>query len=304
MTLEDERAPRVLDDDTLRAWPLPAADPEGDKDARGRVLVVAGSRETPGAALLAALSALRAGAGKVQVVTVEAVALPLALQLPEALVAGLPATREGGIDPAAVESLHGLLRVPPDVVLVGPGLRDEAAAAALVTALRRAFPQVPQVLDATAMEAVTQGQGDDGTPTVVTPHAGEMAHLTGRTKAEIVDDPRACAQQAARAWRSIVALKGATTWIAHPGGRLWRHDGGAPGLATAGSGDVLAGLIAAFASRGATLEQATAWGVVVHGLAGRRLSRRIGSVGFLARELADEVPALLDGLTNPDAAVG
>jgi NAD(P)H-hydrate repair Nnr-like enzyme with NAD(P)H-hydrate dehydratase domain len=102
--------------------------------------------------------------------------------------------------------------------------------------------------------------------------------------------------QAARNWNAVVALKGATTFIASPRGQVWRHSGGQPGLATSGSGDVLAGVIAGLAAQGAPLEQAGAWGVVLHAMAGARLARKLGPLGYLARELAGEIPALMKAL--------
>jgi NAD(P)H-hydrate repair Nnr-like enzyme with NAD(P)H-hydrate dehydratase domain len=95
-----------------------------------------------------------------------------------------------------------------------------------------------------------------------------------------------------------VALKGAETWIATPQGRCWRHAGGNVGLATSGSGDVLAGLIAGLLARGAPPEQAAAWGIALHARAGRRLCERLGPLGLLARELAAEVPALMHALSR------
>jgi NAD(P)H-hydrate repair Nnr-like enzyme with NAD(P)H-hydrate dehydratase domain len=94
-------------------------------------------------------------------------------------------------------------------------------------------------------------------------------------------------------WGVVLALKGATSWIAQPDGHLWRHQGGHPGLATSGSGDVLAGIITGLTARGATLVQACAWGVMTHAQAGQQLAKRIGPLGFLARELLPEIPAIL-----------
>jgi NAD(P)H-hydrate repair Nnr-like enzyme with NAD(P)H-hydrate dehydratase domain len=129
-----------------------------------------------------------------------------------------------------------------------------------------------------------------------------MAHLTGRDKAAIESDPREAATEAARRWNAVVALKGATTWIARPDGELWRHDGGNVGLAVSGSGDTLAGIIVGLAARGAPLEQAAAWGVALHARAGERLAQRVGTIGYLARELADEVPALMRALGGVSVA--
>jgi hydroxyethylthiazole kinase-like uncharacterized protein yjeF len=141
-------------------------------------------------------------------------------------------------------------------------------------------------------------------PVLLTPHAGEMAHLTGIAKDEIGAAPDRHASEAAQQWNAVVALKGARTVIAAPGGERWQHEGGNVGLATSGSGDVLAGVIAGLAARGAGLAQAAAWGVALHARAGERLAERFGRLGYLARELCDVIPALLEQAAgdNADAA--
>jgi ADP-dependent NAD(P)H-hydrate dehydratase len=135
-------------------------------------------------------------------------------------------------------------------------------------------------------------------PLLLTPHAGELAHLSGSDKARILDDPEAAVLDAARRWNCVVALKGAITFIGAPDGRLWRHDGGNVGLATSGSGDVLSGLIAGLAARGATIEQASSWGVALHARAGNALAARVGMLGYLAREIAGEVPTIMQALAR------
>ena len=128
---------------------------------------------------------------------------------------------------------------------------------------------------------------------ILTPHAGEMAGLTGVSKAHVEADPLGAAREAAQALGAVVAVKGQRTFIAAPDGRGWRHEGHAVGLATSGSGDVLAGVIAGLLARDASPEQAALWGVFLHQQAGQRLSERVGPLGFLARELAGEIPGLL-----------
>jgi NAD(P)H-hydrate repair Nnr-like enzyme with NAD(P)H-hydrate dehydratase domain len=120
--------------------------------------------------------------------------------------------------------------------------------------------------------------------------------LSEQDKDRVQREPQAMAFAFARRTRSVLVLKGATTWIAAPDGRLWVHPDGCHGLGTSGSGDVLAGIIAGLAARGATPQQAALWGTVLHGTAGRELSRRVGTLGFLAREIAGGVPGLLDRL--------
>lgn len=299
--------PRLLDGAALRAWPLPLLDGDGDKESRGRVLIVAGSREMPGAALLAARAALRVGAGKVAVATAEPAAPGLALAVPELRVVGVPETSAGGLDPRSADRIADMAR-GAGVLLIGPGMQDEQAACRLACALLERLPDVPTILDAAAM-AAAHHRPEARRPLLLTPHAGEMAHLSGEPKDAVQADALTLAAGAAQRWNATVVLKGAITVIASVGGGAspWRHAGGNVGLATAGSGDVLAGLIAGFAARGASLEQAAAWGVVLHALAGDRLAARLGGVGYFASELLDELPSLMaavgaDACTAPDCS--
>lgn len=128
---------------------------------------------------------------------------------------------------------------------------------------------------------------------MITPHAGEMARLLGIDRSEVEADPLAAAHRAADRLGCVVIMKGAQSWIVAPSGEPWLYGGGGIGLATSGSGDVLAGIVAGLLARGAEATTAAAWGVYLHGQAGRRLAERIGPLGFLAREIADEVPAIL-----------
>ncbi len=282
-----------LDAAALKAWPLPGIADDADKEDRGRILVVAGSREIPGAALLAATAALRAGAGKLVIATAASVASAMALSMPEARVVGLPETPDGGFDVRGVAQLESIAAECACVV-IGPGMMDEDAGSAFVAALLPSLTHCTVVLDALAMSAAQRVKRFDQ-PVLLTPHAGEMAHLTGRSKQEISADPQGTALEAARQWNVVVALKGATSVIATPDGRLWIHRGGEAGLATSGSGDTLAGMIGGLAARGASPEQACAWGIMLHAGAGARLASR-GPLGFLARELPAEVPAVLSQL--------
>jgi hydroxyethylthiazole kinase-like uncharacterized protein yjeF len=308
MTALPAAATHDLDAALLRGWPLPMPAAEGDKETRGHVLVLGGSREMPGAVILAATAALRAGAGKLTVATGASVAQLVALAMPEARVLGLAETPAGGFAAEAVARLDPLAdRV--DAVLVGPGMQDEPATAGLVHALlpRLADSRTALVLDACAMGTLLhpppRWPGNRPyrfeVPVVLTPHAGEMAHLTGVPKEQVCAVPERMAQQAADSWNAVVALKGAVTHIAAPGGERWRHEGGNIGLAVSGSGDVLAGLIAGLAARGASLAQAACWGVALHARAGERLAARMGPLGYLAREISDEIPALLELAAGP-----
>ena len=286
-------SPAELTQRALRRWPLPAIAGDADKESRGSVLVVAGSREIPGAALLAATAALRAGAGKLVIATAQSAAVQTAIAMPEARVIGLPETAQGAFAAGGLQLLEEVAR-EADAALLGPGLADEGGTVDFVTPLLPLLTHVPVVLDALAMN-VLKRLGRVRQPVLLSPHAGEMAQLRGRPKKDIEADPLAAAQACAD-WGAVVVLKGGVTRIASPDGRQWRHDCDHPGLATSGSGDVLAGLITGFAAQQASLEQAAAWGVVLHALAGARLARRLGPLGYLARELPQEIPGLMKKL--------
>lgn len=298
MTPRVPRRPSVcrLTAPLLRAWPLP--DPSGgqSKEDRGRVLVIGGSVQIPGAVLLAGLAALRAGAGKLQVATVAEAALPLAIAMPEAKVMGAPGTRQGAIRDLGREATAAARSA--DAVLVGPGMDCTAATRRNVAAVIDAAT-CPVVLDAGALQAdvvrTLQRRAGQGA-TIMTPHIGEMAGMLGIDADAISADAQAIARDHARDWGVVLVLKGPTTTIAAPDGRMWVNTAGSAGLGTSGSGDVLAGLIAGLVARGAAPEQAAAWGVYLHARAGARLSRRLGLVGFLAREIGDEIPALMQRL--------
>jgi len=285
---------RTLDDEALHAWPLPMPSSDGDKEQRGHVLVVAGSREMPGAAVLAATAALRAGAGKVAIASGATAAQTIALAVPEARVVALPETPEGGIHPDAVAVL-AQLKGPFDAMLFGPGMQDEESTCELVVRALSTLRATSVILDAIAMGAIERVTGLL-LPMLLTPHAGEMAHLLDIARDTVNHDPLPIACKAAAHWNAAVALKGAATFIALPDGRAWCHEGGNVGLAISGSGDVLAGIIAGLAARGASLEQAAAWGVALHARAGERLAARFGPIGYLAREISAEVPVLMHTL--------
>lgn len=273
----------------LKDWPLPDPCDSESKEDRGRVLVIGGSRQIPGAALLAATATLRAGAGKLQLATCEDVAIAMAIAMPEAKVIALRSDRRGEIASASAELLEA--SGTADAVLVGPGLEASRSSRRLVAAILKASHRTV-VIDAGALDGFKNNDGAAAVP-VITPHLGEMASLIGTTAEAIGQRAADIAMEFAQSSGAIVVLKGATTHIAAPDGRLWIHTRGSVGLGTSGSGDVLAGVITGLAARGAAPEQAAVWGVYLHGRAGAALTRRHGLVGYLAREISAEIPALL-----------
>ncbi|HYE47669.1 MAG TPA: NAD(P)H-hydrate dehydratase [Caulobacter sp.] len=286
--------PDPLTPDLLAGWPLPAPPPGGDKEARGRVLIVGGGAQTPGAAILAGTGALRAGAGKLQLAAAIPWAQALAFAVPEARVVPVAATPEGEIAASAARTLNRLAG-RADAVVIGPGMLDDTVACPLAARMVAAAPQATFVLDAAAVTGLGPLLGrlaGKGGQLVLTPHAGEMAALLGTDKAEILADPIGAGRRLSDALGAVVVMKGQTTHILAPD-RCWAHEGGVEGLGASGSGDVLAGLIGGLLARGAAPAQAACWGVALHGAAGRRLAETVGPLGFLAREIAGEVPRLL-----------
>jgi hydroxyethylthiazole kinase-like uncharacterized protein yjeF len=293
------RAPRAVavGPALLRKLALPKPDDGASKDERGRVLVVGGSAQVAGAVRLAGEAALRAGAGKLQMATVVSSAAALGMAVPESLVVALPQGRSGEIMGARAAQLLGRNASSVDAMLIGPGMQSARAAHALIASLvGRLRGDATLILDAAAIEALRTNDSllaTLGGRAVLTPHAGEMASLLGVEKDAVEAAPAELALGAAGTFGAVVVLKGATSWIATPEGALYRYDGGNVGLATSGSGDTLAGIVAGLAARGAPPVHAVAWGVFLHGSAGRALARRMGTLGFLARELLAEIPPLL-----------
>jgi hydroxyethylthiazole kinase-like uncharacterized protein yjeF len=290
--------PRLLD-----SWPLPQPHGDGDKDTRGRVLVIGGAPEMPGAIILAATAVLRSGAGKLQIATCASIAPHVAVAVPEARVFALPETSTGGIAPAASAELAERAKAV-DAVLIGPGMLDEAATGALLDQLLPELEQTVLVLDAIALTCEPRPErapARHARNAILTPHAGEMATLLGIDKAAVAADPAGVAREAAAAFGSVIVLKGGTTYIAAPDGTLYQYASGNIGLATSGSGDTLAGVVAGLAARGTAPVQAAGWGVYLHGEAGNQLATRMGRLGYLARELLDEIPPLMNHF-DPDRA--
>jgi len=276
----------------LRDWPLP--DAGGGKEGRGRTLVIGGTAETPGAVLLAAEAALRCGAGKLQVVTAAGVATQVAVALPEALVRALPEPMgPGGSDVA----LGGLTELVEDAssTLVGPGLDDPESSAELVRSL---LPHAAGalVLDALALAALTddiRALADHRGGAVLTPNPHEAARTLHLDPDAAESDVAGTALRLAEESGAVAAIGGAVSWIATPDGDLWSDPSGGAGLGVSGAGDVRAGIVAGLLARGAEPAQAAVWGAHLHGRAGERLASTIGPLGFLARDLAAQIPALL-----------
>lgn len=289
----------------LGAMPLPEPPADGDKSDRGVVLVVAGGAQLPGVPILTGRSALRVGAGKLRLAAGPDLAVPLGVAVPEARVFATPTTAQGDVSSDAAEALKTALHGAA-AVIVGPGMIDAPNARALTERLLRLNAHAGFVIDAGALPASGRPAGFAALAAgraVLTPHAGEMAHMLGLTRDAVLADPLTTAREAAARLQAIVVLKGATTHVATPSGTAWRHDGGVAGLATSGSGDVLSGVIGGLLARGAPPATAALWGVALHAAAGRRLAEAIGPVGFLASDLLAALPKALTELTQASAGM-
>ncbi len=283
---------------------LPPRDPGGHKRDFGSVAVVAGSRGKTGAAVLAARGALRGGAGLVTVFCPASLEPVVVGALPEAMTVGLP-EEDGSLAAAAGGELTARL-VDFDAAVLGPGLGTSAGT---VAAIREVVSKtrLPLILDADGLNAfagrpreVSRRRG----PTVATPHPGEAGRLLGRSSRDVQSDRLAAARVLAKATRCCVLLKGEASLTATPDGRVVVNPTGSPLLATAGSGDVLAGVIAALVAGGLAPEDAAAAAAWLHGAAGERLARTLGDAGLLAHEVADAVPRVRRGLRAGDTEPG
>ena len=268
---------------------LPLRRIEANKGDFGRLAILAGSRGTAGAAVLAARGALRAGAGLVTVLCAESLAAALWTALPEAMTRALP-EENGAIAPSAAAEIAGALR-GFDAVVVGPGLSTKPGAAAAVEAALNS--SIPLVADADALNALAgraRRFSRRRAGTVLTPHPGEAGRLLSRSAREVQADRLGSVRALARRARSVVLLKGARTLVADPSGEVAVNPTGTPLLATAGSGDVLSGIVGALLAGGLAARDAAVAGAWLHGAAAQSLVGRLGDAGLLSHEVADAVP--------------
>ena len=268
----------------LRSWGMP--DPGDSKKSRGRVIVVGGSRRTPGAVALAGEAVLRVGAGRLGLLVPASIEARLGMVIPEAAVLPLP---DDAADPLPRQIGEEIAQA--DAVLVGPGFDDPAETRATLLAVAAWRPGC-LVLDAYALGVLPEiDRGVLPQHLILSPNREESAILLGREPAlEPHDDLRLIA----RRYAAVVSCYGD---VVGEDGSSWTIDGGGPGLGTSGSGDVLAGAITGLAARGVGPQQAAVWGSWVHARAGDRLTERTG-LGFLARDLATELTPSLREATG------
>ncbi|MBI3746824.1 MAG: NAD(P)H-hydrate dehydratase [Chloroflexi bacterium] len=294
----------TLDDRTV-ANLLPERPPRGHKGTFGKLLVIAGSLDYAGAALLVCRAAGRAGAGLVTLAVPESLQPLFAAKVVEATTMALPEDDVEEVDPEP--ALARILDHEHDAIVLGPGPRPGLAPTEPVRRLlagRDDDMPAPIVLDAEALRSMAT-LGDwwttAGRPAVLTPHPGEFARLRAGAGVEAADDGDLAADDAARAgaardaaarWSMVVVLKGARTVIADPDGTMSVAPFENPALASGGTGDVLAGIIGALLAQGLAAPAAARAGVYLHGMAGDLVRERLGDAGLLASDLPEAVPVV------------
>lgn len=268
-------------------WPLPEG--ASSKRQRGNVLIIGGAAKTPGAVILAGTAALRVGAGRITLCVAESVAAATAAVVPESGVIGIPESRAGSITGRGLDRLEAELQ-SADVVLIGPGLDEPIGTARLLRALAPVLRTVPAVhLDAFPLGVLRTERRVRRALAgrlLLTPNKAEAELLLGTTITDLRTDVRTLAQR----YDAVISC---FNIVATPEGEVFEGCGSHEGLATAGSGDVLAGATAGISARGLPLAAAACWGVFVHTHADDRLSERSGPSGYLARELPGEFPTVM-----------
>jgi len=275
---------------------LPRRPRNAHKGSFGHVLVVAGSEGKSGAAHLASLAAVRAGAGLVTLACPAGLGEVLEIKTTEVMTVPVPDTGDRALSSEARGEILALA-AERDVVAMGPGIGLHRETVALVQALAAGIAG-PLVIDADGLNAFAEDpaglavlKGREA-PTILTPHPGEAARLLGSSPAEINGDRVGAARELSSRTASVVLLKGASSVVADVDGGVIINPTGGPGLATGGTGDVLTGVVAAHLAQGLEPLEAAAMGAYLHGAAADELELRQGAAGLLAGELADALPAV------------
>jgi NAD(P)H-hydrate epimerase len=277
---------------------VPPRERGGNKFKSGTVVVAGGARGLTGAPTMAALSAMRTGAGYVQLAVPEPAETVLALRLMEAMTHGLAHKDGAHVEEGADHVIE--LSHRAGAIVLGPGIGRSDGAVAFARKVAREV-SVPLLIDADGLNAHAEHLAllaQREAPTVLTPHDGELGRLLGIDSEEVARHRIANARRVARSSNAIVVLKGDDSLVVPPAGPLAISPGATPALATAGTGDVLSGLIGALLSKGMDAFEAAAAGVFAHARAGRAAAARYGADHVVAGDVIDALP---DGLRRPQA---
>jgi hydroxyethylthiazole kinase-like uncharacterized protein yjeF len=270
---------------------IPTRAADAHKGSCGRVLVVSGCVGMTGAAALASMAALRSGAGMAILGIPESLNDIMEAKLTEVMTSPLPETESRALALRSMQTIQELLSWA-DVLAIGPGLSTDPETVQLV---RQLLPQLscPTVVDADGLNAIaqdTQLLGAVGAPLVLTPHAGELARLNGIEIPQKTQDRLKAATDLSQRYGLICVFKGAPTLIADAAGEVFINTTGNPGMATAGAGDVLTGMIVGFLAQGLSPLEAAKVGVYLHGLAGDVARELYGEWGLVAGDLVEAIP--------------
>lgn len=298
--LIDNGFPRIIDfDDIYRI--LPFRDPAGNKGTFGQVLIIAGARGFSGAAAMASISCLRTGAGLVRLAAPEGIMDSLEAKLLEVVKVPLRQTGEETISVKAIDTILPLLE-KTDVVIIGPGLTTNNETAKFVKELLPKL-KIPLVIDADALNIISEDVKilkKVNTDFILTPHPGELSRLTKLTVRKINEERIDIALEYAKEFGGILILKGAPTVIASPEGELFVNPTGNSGLATAGSGDVLVGIIGGLLAQGLTPISSAIGGVFLHGLSADLFVKENNEYSLIAGDLIDYIPKSLNYIINKE----
>lgn len=305
-TFADNR-PALLTESIVRPA-LPRRSAFAHKSDTGTALVVGGAPAYYGAPRLAAEAALRSGAGLVCAAVPIAIVPVIASQVPEVVLLPLDDSN-GHSSVAAIGEYLGQRRGERIAMAVGPGLGRDGRATALLDGLfaspvgRRHIEDARLVIDADALNWLSSRkslpEGVDAEMALLTPHTGELARLLACSRDDVAKDPQASAQEAARQYRQIVLLKRGYSIVVTPDGRVWYGPRAVPELATAGTGDVLTGLLCGLMAQGATPLDAALCGVFIGACAAKQARRRHGIGGVIARDVIDRIPSVMAALAQP-----
>ncbi len=284
------------------AW-IPVRSPASYKGSYGRVLVVAGSTGMTGAAALASEAAFRVGAGLVTLTIPKSLNPILEVKLSEVMTLPLPETEAGSLAESSTSTILEYAKKTKSVLAIGPGLSQHPQTVKLVHQLVKENKEqglgLRMVIDADGLNALAQATDLIsllGTETVLTPHPGEMARLTNIPISTLESNRIGTAEEFANQYGVTLVLKGAPTVTSNPSGEIWINSTGNPGMATAGMGDVLTGIIAGLMAQNMSSETAAVLGVYLHGLAGDIAAEKLGMHGLIAGDVLQAVPQAISSL--------
>lgn len=288
-----------IDLELLKTMPLPEYSDDAHNAAHGKLLIIAGSRRLPGAAILAARAALRCGCGSVRVAAPESVALQIGIAVPELMVLPMPETADGTLALGAQPLLEAQVEAC-DAAVIGPGADVSEETAQLLQALARNLA-LPSVLDAAAIIALSGAKIKFSAPRLITANAQELSDVTGNDLKKIQAAPEESAKEYAHDWKSTVVLKDHETLVAIPNGALYKNEASTRGLGIAGSSDVLSGIIggllaqlaAQMTTQKMSIASAAIWSVHLHSLAGEAGEKDFGDDSLMASNIIARLPGVL-----------